>query len=1055
MSDTPATTDTASPLARFFFSKSIFGTLLTLLCVLSGALAYQAMVKESLPDLAIPQATVTTEWPGADPETIEQQVTNKIEKKLKSLRGLRRLRSASFDSYSVIAVEFLADADLGESMQLLRSKVSDAEPDLPSQAKKPKIAQVSVDDTPILTVVLVGDVEAAILGQAAKELKDALEKVPGVNKVTVAGRRKEVIRIRLFPGRIAGLGISPTVVQQRIQSANLDMPWARIESEELGSTVRFLGRFRSVEDLERLPVARLGAGRLVRLGEIAEVRRDLERERSRASLSWRGEPFRPAVEVSLTKFPGVDALEVIGKATAAVECFAASSQWPHGLEYHVTSDESVKIWANLASVFRNAWQAMLCVFIVLLVMLTWREALVAGLSIPVTFLGALAGIHLVGYTLNEMVIIGMVLALGLLVDVFILMMEGMHEGIFVEQLSFEQASTKTVRSYALPALAGQATTIIAMIPLLAIGGIDGKFIRVIPVTMIVCLVLSYVIALLVDVPLSRLVLGKLVGSKSRATWVDRLTKRSSNWLCDWSLRATVRSRGTALAWTAGLMAVLALSLVAASRLPVLLYPPCDGRKLGITVELPPESTLSTAQRCADELGEILRQKPYLESVVKIAGRKSSLAQNSIAEALTPSEDTYIVGFSCIFTRRQERARLSVHYLDDLREELASAIRASYPGTGLVLTGDTGSPTTEDPVQIELLGNDMERLRQLSAQVQDALATVPGATDVRDNLGPVRATVRVLPKREALDFYEIAADDLAQQIRFAMTDDEVGKFPAGGLQEDLEIRLSTAWPSRRGTLGGPTRLDELATIRAFRPNTHTVPLLAVITPVYGTAPLCTTHKNSQRYVTVMSKTSGRTVSAILGDMEPLLQQRKQDWPPGYSYHFAGEAENAAETYGSSGRMLLIAVVLVFALLVLLFRSFAQPFVILLIVPLSFIGVFGGFYLIGMPFSFPAMVGVISLVGIVVNDAIVMVETMNAHRQAGLDLQTAAARGGADRLRPILTTSITTIVGLTPLALSDPMWTPLCSAIIFGLTAATVISLLLIPCLYLLFSSSKTG
>ncbi|MFH1241762.1 MAG: efflux RND transporter permease subunit [Pseudomonadota bacterium] len=288
-----------------------------------------------------------------------------------------------------------------------------------------------------------------------------------------------------------------------------------------------------------------------------------------------------------------------------------------------------------------------------------------------------------------------------------------------------------------------------------------------------------------------------------------------------------------------------LSLTGAGLLPSLLYPKADGRNLGITVELAPGTTLASTQKAADELGEILRSRPYLESVVKFVGKKSPLSRNSIGEALVPYEDTNYIGFSCIFTRLEERGKMAFQYLEGLREEIVEALR-SYPGSLLVLTPQTGGSTTEDPIQIEIVGEDTEKLREIVLQVQSALRAIPGASDVRDNLGPPRLDIKLVPKREALDFHRIDHEDLAYQVRFAM---------------------------------------------------------------------------------------------------------------------------------------------------------------------------------------------------------------NTHRQSGLSVRESAARGAADRLRPIVSTTITTVAGLIPLSLSNPMWMPLCNAIIFGLISATFISQLVVPCLYLLLTRDR--
>ncbi len=372
---------------------------------------------------------------------------------------------------------------------------------------------------------------------------------------------------------------------------------------------------------------------------------------------------------------------------------------------------------------------------------------------------------------------------------------------------------------------------------------------------------------------------------------------------------------------------------------------------------------------------------------------------------------------------------------------------------LVLNGQSNGDGG-DPIEIELMGRDMDKLRLISGEVQLALRKITGAIDVRDDLGALRPDVKLRPRREALNFYGLSDDDLAMQGRYLMTDNDIGNFPIGGGEEDLEIRLSTMWASRDGGIGGPTRRDELLSIPIFTNNGETIPASQVLEAEFGNAPLSITHKDGQRTVTVLAKNQGRTVGEIVADLEPKLTEMKGQWGQGYDYKFAGELETQGETFASAGQMAIVALFLIFAVLVIQFSSFTQPFIIMLAIPFALIGTFLGFFILQIPISFPAVIGIIALTGIVVNDAIVMIETMNSHREKGLSVKDAAARGAADRLRPILTTSITTIVGVIPLALSDPTWFSLASAIGFGLVASTLIALLVIPCLYLLLTPNKT-
>ena len=1031
-----------SPLERFFFLRTIFGTLLSLLFVIGGALGYMSMPKQSNPDIDIAVATVTTTWGGADPETIEQQVTNKLEKEIKSVEGLNQLKSASYTGYSLINVEFRSDANPDQAIQRLREAVSQAEPNLPREAEQSVVKAVSVNDAPILTVALFGNLDATVLSRAAQRLQDRLEKVAGVTEVNLGGAREEVVQVQMNPSRLATLGISPTTVANQIQTANRDTPLNEVESNTIGTQVRFYGRFRDLEALRKLPITRLG-DRLVRLSEIASVRRELEQEESRAFISWQGGEFQPVISVGVKKVPGQDSIQVINNALAEIEAAQQNpDDWPYGMKYRVIADDSEIIWEQLGNLFSNALQAMGAVFVILFIALSWREALIAGLSIPLTFLGALAVLWLMGQTLNNMVLIGMVLALGLLVDVFILMMEGMHEAIFVSKLTFNQAALKTVKTYAVPAFAGQLTTILAMAPLMAISGTLGKFIRLLPLTAIICLLLSFAIAILIDIPLSRFLLANVKSEKKSR--IDRLSEVASEKFARWSLNTTVRNKTTARAWTLGTVALFVCAVFAFNQIPTVFFPEGDARNFSVNVEMSPTTTLDVSQQVADDLGQILRDKKYLKSVIKYVGQQSNLVSSG---ELKPTEGSYLLGFSGVFIPENERDQLSFEYLDGLRQELTAALN-NYPGATLVLNAQQ-SAGTGDPIQVEITGSELSQLRQISGEVQMALRQISGSTDVRDNLGPLQPDLKLIPKREALDFYGISEDELATQARYYMTTNDIGDYVIGGNQEDIEIHLSTAWSSRNGAVGGPTRRDELGTIRFFGSNSNqqVISASAVVEAVQGQAPLLITHRDGQRTVTVLSKVSSRTTGEILADLTPKLQKLKQAWPQGYSYNFGGETADQAETFGSAGQALGLAVFLVFAVLVLQLSSFRQPFIILLAIPFALIGTIGGFLLLGIPFSFTAFIGVIALVGIVVNDAIVMVDTMNNYQQQGMKVRYAAANGVSDRLRPVLTTSITTIIGLIPLALSDPTWKPLCTAIIFGLLAATVIALIVVPCLYL--------
>lgn len=1055
-----------SPLFEALFVKRVLAILLVMLLTVGGLASFLSLTKENFPDLKVPFATVQTEWVGGDPETIEKRVTIKLEEKIKGVPNLKRYESASYNSYSMITVEFLADADVDECVNLLRAEVDKID-DLPEEAKKPVVTKLSVNDTPILTVNLFGDITANMKNKTARFLRDKLLMIPGVRDVTINGERKDEVFVLLHGDALKSLKISPETVRDAIVDANVDMPLDDIESETFSPAIKVKGRFRDLNDLRDLIVTRIDE-RPVLLREIADVRRDLAMEKTRIRMAYLGNErdgrsskdgsrFRDALSLGVLRSPGSDTCKIVERARRVLDEFARGPKWPAGLDYAVTDDNSQTIDDSLKEVFDNGWQAIVIVFIVLLVALTWREALIAGLSIPVTIFGVLALLPLIGYTLNQMVVISMVMALGMLVDVFILVMEGMHENIYGKGMNFRDAAITTIKTYTVPAFSGQLTTIFAFLPLACIGGVDGKFIRIIPVVVSVTLFLSFLIAMFIDVPISWFVFRGVLDKAARAgkTKMDLLTEKAEAWYRSNVAGSILRGKWIAAVCPLVAFVLFCLAIHSAQYLRNVMYPASDSMTLGATIELSPDATLNESDRVASTIGEILRAKPYFESVVTYAGMRSPMASNA---QLLVDKAHYLVGFGCRFIPKEERVeKLSYNFLPPLRKEIETRLATLAPGAKIQFHIDTGGSSDKAPVELRLIGNDMTSLRALSQRAQEILRTIPGTRDVTDNLGPAKFAINFKLDREAMDFHKITAESFGRQMRYATGADEIARYPADDEKEELKIRLGTLWPSRLGKPGGPMTIPELASILAFKADGTPMALDTLINLDVGPSPLSITHFGGNRTVLVTSHTDNRPAMEIIAELDKAIQEMKEngDWPLDCEYRFGGEMENMEETYSGVFGAVIIAIFLVFAVLALQFGNFRQPLIIMSALPLAMTGVIFGFFYFGLTFSFPAMIGVVSLIGIAVNDSIVLIETMNKLKDDGVSVKEAATHGGGMRLRPIIVTSATTIAGLIPLMLSSPMWQPLCAAIIFGLIASTFISLVVVPCLYLLLTKERVA
>ncbi|WP_417408059.1 efflux RND transporter permease subunit [Hoeflea sp.] len=1035
---------------QFFLLNPTLALVLLAACLIGGGVAAFSMVRENYPDLAIPQAVIATEWPGASPEQMEKEVTKPVEDAIRALPGLKFYQSSSSGSLSIIILQFDADIAIPFAMQELRARISEAESRFPAGVKKPDIQQVSVNDMPVASFVLSGDAGEDRLNLQADRLKRGLEELPGVRAVRLQGARPRAVQIRLDTARLAPLGIPATTVRDRIRSANQDLAWGDLETETTTRPLYLAGRAATVADLRAIQIATLDDGTIVRLGDVAEVFIGLDQEDGTTQVSIEGAGFRPAISLSVLKRPGSDTVATIAAVSQRISELTAAPDWPAAIAVTALRDEREVIRDSFREVTTNLMQGAAAVFLVLLLALTWREAVVAAIAMPVALLAALVIVDQLGFTLNTLTILGMVIALGLLVDVFILVMEGMHDGLYIRGLSFDDAARSTVKAYLMPAIAGQATTVLALLPLMLIGGIDGKFIRLIPLTAIACLVASLGVAFLIAIPLSRFVLAHKV--RPAATPVDRATLFLASRVGTWLLQGPLRSKARAAAVVAlALVGFLASALLAES-LPSILYPKEDRRTLGITVSLPPDATLADAERVALKAGQSLRDLPYLASVTTHAAEKSPFALHMIDEYLLPLYGADMVGVSVLFKPKADRAIAAYEALPEIRERLATAL-SDEPGLTILLSPDLGGATSAAPIQIRLTGDDPMRLHALSKTIQRALAAIPGVNDIRDTIGPFKTEARFTLDPDVLAYHRLNEVEVMQQVRFSLTTDKIGTFKVPGTDPDLDINLGAQHPSRNGQLGGPRRLYELETTPVVTGDGATLflPLLAEMT--LATSPRLYLHSNGRRTNTIKAQLAeGITASGVAKQLSPQIADLQSTLPAGYTIQWAGEIEAAGETFGGARLSLILAGLFVAAILILLFGSFLQPFIIMAMVPVALTGTFIGFSLLAIPMSFPAMIGIIALVGIVVNDAIVMVEVINERRREGKSAREAAALGASDRLRPILTTSLTTIAGLLPLAFSAPAWYPLCMAVILGLGLATLLVPLVVPCLYILLSAS---
>ncbi len=1004
-----------------------------------GAVSLENIPKERWPAVDVPIGFVTAVYPGAPADLVEVEVTGVLERAIQGIPDTTDLRSTSMESVSIVLVEFDVDADGDACLDELAERIEDAKGDLPDTVEDVSLMRVSTSSDPIYVFSLVGDVPEDQLRGAALSIRDRLERVVGVDEVDIVGLRSEEIQVLVDRHRIEQVGGTLSDVQKAIQNAQTTVPLGRLQSGSRNFPLD-VGRVGpDLDALGALSVRSSSTGATVPLHSVASLQvalaEPVESTRLIRNLPdggvWAGE----SLSFNVTRQMGADVPTVVKALEEELDEIRAGL--PTSLELVVTTDRSREIEDGIFLLLESGYQAVLLVFLLLFLALGTRESLVAGLSIPITFLATFGLLHALGYSLNNLSLMALVIALGLLVDDFVLIMEGMHDELHAGRPPL-QAAVNTVENFALPSLSGSLTTICAFLPLAMLGGLEGKFIQMIPLTICICLLVSYLVSVSLDTAIGAVFLRKAAPNRITA-WVGRRL----DWLVAWYGRrifpATLGRRRTRRIVLGVALGALVVSLVLATRLDSIMYPETDEAQLGATVSLPAGTTLADAQRLAGRVEEQLGGDPDIDVFTVTAGRLSSLALGGPDAYLEPNQAEYLVGVTMQLVPPEQRSAPSFDLADRFRDQLAQ-LSAGELEIHEVRMGASSSA----PIEVEVQAETTARAEELADEVLALMEQVPGVAGLRDSRQPHQGAYEILLRDEAVRFHGLDRQQVLGFLRSAISGTTVDTLYVGG--DEIDIVLGYDWGAD-GAWNSPTSMAEVMALGVPNILGQTTPLSSLAEAQLESTPVAIAHRAGLPSVVAAAEAAqGFSPVEVAGEVEQQLSAVKVG--DGETLTMGGDLATSQESNRELMRALGIAACLIFVILVMQFRSFVQPALIFAAMPLALIGVFVGFFVTGKQLSFPATIGIVALVGIVVNDAIVLIDCINRNRRdEGMPAPQAALEAGKARLRPILLTSMTTVIGLIPLALTDPVWEGLCLAIIYGISLATVLTLVVIPALYL--------
>ena len=1009
-------------LARASVNNPVAVNLAMLALLVAGVTVYRAMPREVFPDFSLNQVEVFTVFPGAAPEDIERLVTVPVEEAVEGVDGLDEMVSSSREGVSRVLLTLEEGTEVGDFIEDVRAAVTRGDVELPEEAEDPWVREI-LSTFPVISVFVYGVASEEVLRELADDHRRRLDTLDGVSRVVFTGFRDRRVWIEVDPVALERYQVSLAQVGRAVREHARDTPLGSLTTDESDWLLRMDADLYTAEELREVPVLVQPDGGLVRLGDVARLSDTFERSLTRARFNG-----QPCFYMQIMKKDEGDSIEIARAVREYVD--EAQARMPAGTAIGTNTDLSIYVANRLHVMKQSGALGAVLVLAALLLFLNLRVALVTGVGIPVAFLGGILLAGLFGVTMNMITMFALIVVLGMIVDDAIVVGENAFRLMEEEGMSPEEAAVEGTAQVGAPVLATVLTSVAAFLPVLLLDGTTGQFMRPLPLVVSFCLLISVAEALLImPAHIAHWTRQrKLAGGES--------SERPDRWYLP--LRAAyVRTLGWCLRWryvtlAAGVVCAVVIGAIARWWIPFVFFDDFESKLFYVSLRTPSGTSLDDTEEVAIEVERIALALPTseVESVNTLLGVSASdsthyeIAQNLAQVWIELSEV-------------DRRERTSAEIVEGLRRSI-DALSVSLESYEIAQpqSGPTGRA-----IELAVRGPELEVLRELSEELQTELATYAGTRDIHDNLdlGKRELSVELTDRGRTLGLTE---ELLAAELRTAFEGSTHARFRRGKDDVEVVVKLPERIREHRG---------ELEELRVSTPGGERVPLASVARIVEGTGPSVITHRDRERAVTVsadVNKEEGNS-TAILADLVPRTADLWERYP-GYSLSIEGDYEETRRTLDGLETAALLSIVVIYFLLGTLFRSFLQPVVIMFIIPFAAIGMVGGHWVMGRPITMMSLIGLLALTGVVVNDSLILVDFVNVRRRAGAALLDALVDAGRARFRPIVLTSVTTMLGLTPLTFfvsgQARFLQPMAISIFFGLAAATWLVLLLVPVCY---------
>ncbi len=1019
--------------------RPITTIMLFLAIIIIGLVSFQRLPIDLLPEIEPPMISVLTQYPGASAQDVEINVTKKIESGLSSITNLKSIRSTTIDNISVVVLEFEYGTNLDEASNEIRSALEFTKRNLPKDALDPFIFKFSTNIFPVLFLSVTADESYTGLNKLAeKEIVDLLKRVNGVGTVQAFGGPIRQILIQVDTKKLEAYNISPQQISQVLQAENVNIPSGTIKMGTMEYNLRVPGEFSNVNEIKNLVVTQQN-GRIVYLKDIANVIDSLKDRTINVRINGsRG------LQIIVQKQSGANTVEVARNVKAKLE--QIKKNLPTDVKIDIIVDTSQYIVNSIKNLAEAVILGAVFVSIVILLFLRkWRATLIILVTLPVSLIGAFIYLYFTGNTINIISLSSLSIAVGMVVDDAIVILENISRHTERGARPREAAIFGSTE-VGLAVTASTLTIVAVFFPLVFISGLAGILFNQLGFLVTVMILVSLLAALTLIPMLS----SKLLRSRKEEKPINNpLLKKIDDYLAnafdkidlfytsvlEWALnhKKTVIVSGTII-----FIGSIALITVVGTEF----FPRSDSGNFQMTLELQPGIRLEETIEYVKKVENIIKKDfPEIEF---IAGRSGVNDQGFSAILFGQREATNVSSIQVRTVSKENRNRTIFEMADLLREKLKSipgikSFTINTTGNMAMLTGASGAP-----IEVDIIGPDLEKSYQVATKIKDYMTNLSGTRDVRIDIGDPRPELQITLQRDKMALNNLNTALVASTLRSYYYGLTATTYRELGDEYDIFISLP---PEKKNSL---TDIENLP-IKTLTGTTVKLKDIGKVVQQYSPPEI--KRKGQERVVAVLSDVEGRSLGEVTNDIKKFVNTLQL--PENTSIEYSGQIEQQSSTFKDLSLLLILSILLVYIVMASQFESLLDPFIVMFSVPFAFSGVFIALFITGTPFSVIAFLGSIMLVGIVVKNAIVLIDYTNITRARGYELKEAIIYAGRNRLRPVLMTALTTLLGLIPLAISrgegSETWQPLGISTIGGLFFSTVITLVIVPVLYSIFET----